>query len=188
MEGRVESPATLPTQGSQHGSQNRSDPQAGAEAATAHEALLSTKAAEAAGATAELSGKAAEAGESTKAAAGSAHAATGLESGLEAGLLLASLIAGLESVLPSTHAREATAHHLLHLGQLLLHLLHLLLHLSLLEASLERVLGSAELAGEALAGELPGTSARLHGEVVKLLSLLTAAMLLFAEKLAEQAG
>lgn len=198
LEGRIEATAaTVGAQGSEDASEHHSDAQAGAEAAAAENALLSTKAAEAAGATAELAGEAAEAGDAA------AEAVTVLETLLEAGLigilcseaaacllqsgLVASLVrvllardaaavleALLEAGLKRVLAGEAAhAHHLLHLGQLLLHLSQLLLH---------HARRATELAGEALARKSAGL---LHGEVVELLSLLTAALLLLSEKFAE---
>lgn len=211
LESRIQSAAAR-TQSSQHAAQHHSDAQAGAEATTAQEALLAAEAAEATGATTELTGEAAESGEGAETAAGSAEAVTVLESLLEAGLVRilrteatagllqarlesrlirvltghdaailreALLEAGLEGILAG---ETAAPHHLLHLSQLLLHLLQLLLHHSLLEASLERVLRATKLAREALAGK---AARLLHGEVVELLSLLTAALLLLAKKFAE---
>lgn len=106
----------------------------------------------------------------------------GVHARLNAAILGKTLLeTGLERILAHlAHAREAAAHHLLHLGQLLLHLSQFLLHHSLLEASLERVLGSK------LPGELTRESARLlHGEVIELLSVVAATMLLFSKKFAE---
>lgn len=194
LKGRIKSAAAARAQSSQHASENHADAKSGAEAAAAQEALLATEAAEATGATAELTGEAAEAREGAETAAATVLeplleaglvgvlAATGLlHAGLEASLIgiltgldpavlgEALLEAGLEGVL----AREtAAAHHLLHLSQLHLHLLQLLLH---------HPLRASELTREALAGKSAGL---LHGEVVELLSLLTAALLLLAEKFA----
>ena len=95
---------------------------------------------------------------------------------LDAAILGEALLeACLEGVLAHlAHTREAAAHHLLHLGQLLLHLSQLLLHHSHL----------VELAGElALSGE--SAALLLLREVVELLPVIAATVLLFTKKFAE---